>query len=193
MFTCSSRDYVRITGRIERDGDPSCFSNIADTGVPALQQWCRRLAIGNQHRAAKQYHLQLKIFANSVRAYTDGISDATVADSKALREKWESVEGGQGPALYDVGMKADHFDIPGLKGFKSAMNNTPRIKMDPYGEPTGITPRLVKVRSFALTLLSVQLTFHCRILVHVSKDVSQICKVYSMMALKTSAERAQSK
>ncbi|KAG2047441.1 hypothetical protein BDR06DRAFT_985189 [Suillus hirtellus] len=130
VFTCSSRDYVRITGRIERDGDPSCFSNIADTGVPALQQWCHRLAIGNQHRAAKQYHLQLKIFANSVRAYTDGTSDATVADSKALREKWESVEGGQGPALYD--------------GLKSAMNNTPRIKMDPYGEPTGITPRLVK-------------------------------------------------
>ncbi|KAG2118858.1 uncharacterized protein F5147DRAFT_757285 [Suillus discolor] len=144
VFTCSSRDYVRITRRIDRDGDPSCFSNIADTGVPALQQWCHRLAIGNQHRAAKQYHLQLKIFANSVRAYTDGISDVILADSKALREKWESVQGGQGPALYDVGMKADHFDIPGLKGFKSTMNNTSRIKVDPYGEPTGITPRLVK-------------------------------------------------
>ncbi|KAG1806924.1 uncharacterized protein HD556DRAFT_1325273 [Suillus plorans] len=125
VFTCSSRDYVRITGRIERDGDPSCFSNIADTGVPALQQWCHRLAIGNQHRAAKQYHLQLKMFANSVRAYTDGISDATVADSKALREKWESVEGG-------------------LKRFKPTMNHSSRIKLDPYGEPTGITPRLVK-------------------------------------------------
>lgn len=60
-----------------------------------------------------------------MRAYTDGTSDATVADGKALREKWESVEGG-------------------LKGFKSAMNNTSRIKVDSYGEPTGITPRLVK-------------------------------------------------
>ncbi|KAG1886363.1 uncharacterized protein F5891DRAFT_1120509 [Suillus fuscotomentosus] len=144
VFTCSSRDYVRITGRMELDEDPSCFSNIADTGVPALQKWCHRLAVGNQHRAAKQYHLQLKMFANSVRVYTDGISDAIVADSKALREKWESVEGGQGPILYDVGMKANHFDIPGLKGFNPTMNNSSRLKVDPYGEPTGITPRLVK-------------------------------------------------
>ncbi|KAG1892585.1 hypothetical protein F4604DRAFT_1700262 [Suillus subluteus] len=122
VFTCSSRDYVRITGRIERDGDPSCFSNVKDTGIPALQQWCHQLAVGSQLRAAKQFHSQLRMFANSVRVYADGIGDVVVADSEALRKKWESVEGG-------------------LKQFKlSAMN----IKVDPYGEPTGITPRLVK-------------------------------------------------
>lgn len=71
----SSRDYVRITGQVKGDGDPSCFSNVEDTGIPSL-----------------------KTLANSVQVYVNGINgDVTVADRESLHKKWESTpQGGEG-------------------------------------------------------------------------------------------------
>ncbi|KAG0709554.1 hypothetical protein DFH29DRAFT_792939, partial [Suillus ampliporus] len=139
VFTCSSRDYVRITGQVKGDGDPSCFSNVEDTGIPALRQWCRQLTISGRSRAAKQFHTHLKTFANSVRVYVDGIGDVTIADRESLRENWESApQGGQG--MYDDRMVSK--ELMDSRFF--TMNNNLSLKVDAHGEPIGVTPRLVK-------------------------------------------------
>ncbi|KAG2348817.1 hypothetical protein BDR05DRAFT_873352 [Suillus weaverae] len=161
VFTCSSRDYVRITGQVKGDGDPSCFSNVEDTGIPSLRQWCHQLTISSRSRAAKQFHAHLKTFANSVRVYVGGIGDVTIADRESLREKWESTpQGGEG--MYDINedmpywrsspdpMSAHPFQA--FRGIMSraldarlfSMNNQSSLKVDARGEPIGVTPRLVK-------------------------------------------------
>ena len=53
VFTCSSRDYIRLKGQVKGDGEPSCFSNVEDTGIPELQQWCHQLTIASRERAAR--------------------------------------------------------------------------------------------------------------------------------------------
>ncbi|KAG2077497.1 hypothetical protein BDR04DRAFT_1196025 [Suillus decipiens] len=162
VFTCSSRDYIRITGQVKGDGDPSCFSNVEDTGIPSLRQWCHQLTSSSRSRAAKQFHTHLKTFANSVRIYVDGIGDVTIADRESLREKWESTpQGGEG--MYDSD-ESDDEDMPywrSLHGPTSvaplrfsgmgvldarlfSMNNRSSLKVDARGELIGVTPRLVK-------------------------------------------------
>ncbi|KAG2146754.1 hypothetical protein DEU56DRAFT_786239 [Suillus clintonianus] len=162
VFTCSSRDYVRITGQVEGDGDPSCFSNIQDTGIPALRQWCHQLTVSSRSRAAKQFHTHLKTFANSVRVYVDGIGDVTIADRESLREKWESTP--QDQEMYDSddeGMpywrsSPDPMSAHAFQEFRGmmskdlmdarlfSMSNQSSLKVDARGEPIGVTPRLVK-------------------------------------------------
>jgi hypothetical protein len=163
VFTCSSRDYVRITGQVRGDGDPSCFSNVEDTGIPSLRQWCHQLTISSRSRASKQFHTHLKTFANSVRVYVDGIGDVTIADRESLREKWESTpQGGEG--MYDSddeGMpywrsSPDPMSVHPFRAFRGmmsrelmdarlfSMNNQSSLKVNARGEPIGVTPRLVK-------------------------------------------------
>ncbi|KDQ65115.1 hypothetical protein JAAARDRAFT_188367 [Jaapia argillacea MUCL 33604] len=145
VFTVSARDYVRLTNQVKGDGDPTCFSSVEHTGVPELQKWCQTLTVSSRERAARSFLNHLKTFANSVRTYVEGIGEVTETDREALREKWESTPqdddddaqiGGPGWA------SSDDFDIPGF----GAMNQPERAapKVDAYGEPIGVTPRLVK-------------------------------------------------
>ncbi|KII94798.1 hypothetical protein PLICRDRAFT_86263 [Plicaturopsis crispa FD-325 SS-3] len=152
VFTCSSRDYVRLKHQVKGDGDPTCFSNVEDTGIPALQQWCHQLTIASRERSARNFLSHLKTFADSVRNYVQGIGDVTVADREALREKWESSEQNDADDA-DDGFGAgwassDPFDIPDLAGFGGGLYSMEKkpapVKVDPYGEPVGVTPRLTK-------------------------------------------------
>ncbi|KAG0709519.1 hypothetical protein DFH29DRAFT_869853 [Suillus ampliporus] len=151
VFTCSSRDYMRIVGRVKRDGGPSCFSNVKDTGIPALQEWCHQLTIGNRSRAAKRFHTQLTTFANSVRVYVDGIGDMTIADREALREKWESIpqdvqdlslDNNEDPSVYSDDLDLPDSDVDDGQDSDDGYNSF--LKVDAHGEPIGVTPRLVK-------------------------------------------------
>ncbi|KAJ8590321.1 hypothetical protein M405DRAFT_897528 [Rhizopogon salebrosus TDB-379] len=155
VFTCSSRDYVRITGQVKGDGDPSCFSNFEDTGIPALQQWCHQLTVSGRSRTAKQFHTHLKTFANSVQVYVNGIGDVTAADREALRDKWESIPQGDQDLYYDDegmlyrGSSEDPLMVDHFRGLDSnnrlfTMNSESSLKVDARGEPIGVTPRLVK-------------------------------------------------
>ena len=142
------------------DGEPSCFSSIEDTGVPELQQWCHSLTVSSRERAAKNFLTHLKTFANSVCTYVQGIGDVTVADREALREKWESSMPDDNSdendwALDDpLGMGMD-YNMPGLNlaGLADQILGGSLYKMaekapkvDKYGEPIGVTPRLIRVR-----------------------------------------------
>lgn len=136
--------------QVKGDGEASCFSNVEDTSIPALQQWCHQLTISSRERAARNFLSHLKTFANSVKGYVQGIGDITAADRNSLREKWESA-----PQAGDYGMDGDYGEgsdpfehIDGLGNGMYSLKQ-PALKVDPYGEPLGVTPRLVKVYQYA--------------------------------------------
>ncbi|KZV83402.1 hypothetical protein EXIGLDRAFT_754416 [Exidia glandulosa HHB12029] len=92
VFTVSSRDYVRVTGQVQGDGDPTVFDGLEDTGIPALQQWTRSLTESSRLRSAQQFLRQIQTFANSVNTYVESINDVSVVDRLALRDRWASDE-----------------------------------------------------------------------------------------------------
>lgn len=79
-------------GQVKGDGEPSCFENIADTGIPELQQWCHELTVASRERSAHNFLAQLKTFATGVESYIQGMSKITPADREALRKRWESIK-----------------------------------------------------------------------------------------------------
>jgi hypothetical protein len=141
-------------GQVRGDGEPSCFSNIKDTGIPDLQRWCHQLTISSRERAAKNFLTHIKTFATSVQSYVQGIGDVTAADREALREKWESSnhsvgdgESENGWGMIDLG--GDPFDaiLGDLGGLGAELYTLkkPAPKVDPYGQLVGIAPRLALV------------------------------------------------
>lgn len=145
------------------DGDPTCFTNIVDTGIPELQKWCHSLTVSSRERATRAFLTHLKTFATSVKAYVEGIGDVTEMDRQTLREKWESSlldedededEDEDDPMGYGGGWASSDIDMGGLTldGFGGSIFGTglytiPRKapKVDRYGELVGTTPRLIKV------------------------------------------------
>lgn len=155
-------------GQVKGDGEPSCFSNPQDTGIPDLQKWCHQLTISSRERAARNFLAHLKTFATSVQSYVQGIGDVTAIDRELLREKWESgnVERDEG---LDHGYGAwasdpvDPFDaiLGGLGGGLGAelySLNKPAPKVDAYGQPVGVAPRLALVRCFPFLPFHIVLT-----------------------------------
>ncbi|KAK0453568.1 hypothetical protein EV421DRAFT_2030518 [Armillaria borealis] len=142
VFTCSSRDYVRLTKQVEGDGEPTCFSNIDDTGIPALQEWCHALTLSSRERSARTFLAHLQTFSVSIQTYVNGISGVTATDREALRSKWESTDE---ELDQDDQFQLDDDDPYAaiLGGGLYSMKET-APKVDAYGEAVGITPRLVK-------------------------------------------------
>ncbi|KAJ7937120.1 hypothetical protein B0H13DRAFT_2226534 [Mycena leptocephala] len=130
-FTCSSRDYVRIKKQVKGDGEPTCFSSVRDTEIPALQQWC--------HSLTKNFLKQLGAFANDVKQYLAGIGEVTAADREMLREQWES---GEQEAPEPMNDDDPFAAILGAGGNLYTMP-TSVPKVDRYGQPVGITPKLI--------------------------------------------------
>lgn len=134
-----------------------------DTDVPALQEWCHKLTVSSRERAARNFLAHLKAFANSVQAYVRGIGDVTVADRTLLREKWESSQPtDDDEAELNGWHSSDPYDLPeladlanGLVNGLYTMNKKPAPKVDQYGEPIGVTPRLTKVCVFVFLLYTV--------------------------------------
>ncbi|KAG9082296.1 hypothetical protein FRC06_005133, partial [Ceratobasidium sp. 370] len=90
VFTCSSRDYIRIKEQVKGDGGPSCFANPEDTGIPALQQWCHELTVTTREQCARSLLNNLTTFLHSIRAHLDDMKGVSVADRTALAEMWKS-------------------------------------------------------------------------------------------------------
>lgn len=76
--------------QVKGDGEPSCFTNVDDAGVPELQRWCHTLTVKSRERSARSFRNQLRVFATSVKSYIDNVGKVSEADKEALREKWES-------------------------------------------------------------------------------------------------------
>ncbi|KAI0773956.1 hypothetical protein C8Q74DRAFT_798482 [Fomes fomentarius] len=146
VFTCSARDYVRIKGQVKGDGDPTCFTKVDDTGIPALQEWCHKLTISSRSRAARNFLSHLTTFAKNVRVFLHGVGDVTEEDRLAMKEQWES-DMAQEPDVYpdyassDSGyMDADDdVDDP-----FAGLHTIKQTKLGPDGKPAGVTPRLLE-------------------------------------------------
>ncbi|KAH8084308.1 hypothetical protein BXZ70DRAFT_957636 [Cristinia sonorae] len=98
VFTCSSRDYSKIRGQVKGDGEPVCFSDVNDTGIPQLQQWCHSLTFPSRERTATNFLARLRTFVASIQSYVQDVSDVTPADREALRARWESADPRQSQA-----------------------------------------------------------------------------------------------
>ncbi|KAK7470729.1 hypothetical protein VKT23_002151 [Stygiomarasmius scandens] len=159
VFTCSSRDYVRLTGQVKGDGEPTCFTDKESTSIPALQRWCHSLTLSSRARSANIFYNHLKAFANTVRSHVLGIDGITAADRDQLRQKWESNLTEDGAEInaddngYDYmqwgwGSAENYGGNPfavmlGTSGLY-IMPESVQPKRDEYGRLAGITPRLVK-------------------------------------------------
>ncbi|EMD41072.1 hypothetical protein CERSUDRAFT_63001 [Gelatoporia subvermispora B] len=155
VFTCSARDYVRIKGQVDGDGDPTCFSKIEHTGISELQQWCHHLNVSSRERAARNFLTHLKTFANSVLTYVCGTGEITAADREALRQKWEtslSDDDDDDEEAFIFGnwaSSSDPFDLamldalahPQRAGLYTMRKDPPKVERG--GGHNGITSRLI--------------------------------------------------
>ena len=179
MFTCSARDYVRIKGKetppvisrlllnrespgqVKGDGEPSCFTKVEDTSIPALQQWCHKLTISSRSRAARNFLSHLTTFAKSIRVFLQGIGDVTEADRAAMKEKWESSIANMAD-IPDLDALVDDYyareydssddEMDFNFGFQAPLYSMRQTKMGPDGEPAGVMPRLMKVGLWHCTI-----------------------------------------
>ncbi|KAI0829426.1 hypothetical protein BC628DRAFT_1501297 [Trametes gibbosa] len=161
VFTVSARDYIRITGQVKGDGDPTCFSKTDDTGIPSLQQWCHHLTVASRSRAARNFHAQLNTFCKNVLGFLQGIGEVAEADRAAMPEKWESsmvAEGNMSEEdpdedrfAYTFGAgwaSSEPYDQPMLNDILEGGAGTrlyslnKQTKVDRYGQPVGVAPRL---------------------------------------------------
>jgi hypothetical protein len=113
-----------------------------------LQDWCHKITVSSRERSARNFLTHIRTFANSVWTYVEGVSGVTETDRATLREKWESFNPNSGDEPHhELGMGwlgADPL-IPLMDGLYST-KELRAPKVDSYGEPVGVTPRLVKVR-----------------------------------------------
>jgi hypothetical protein len=96
---------------------------------------------------------RLKTFTISIDSYVQGIGGVTARDREALRAKWESQGFDQSDSSdSDDSSLEDPLDaiLDGLAGKNFGAGvygmSKPAPKVDSYGQPTGITPRLCRVR-----------------------------------------------
>jgi hypothetical protein len=141
----------------------------------------------------------LKTFATSIQSYVQGIGDVTAADRETLRERWESSnlhsggdgELGNGWGMADFG--GDPFDailgdLGGGLGAELYALKKPAPKVDPYGQPVGVAPRLALVAS-QLAAVMLKLTLGVlRSLASWSTNASRIFKKTSRRGWKINAE-----
>ncbi|KAG8716350.1 hypothetical protein FRC09_015864 [Ceratobasidium sp. 395] len=91
VFTCSSRDYIRIKKQVKGDGGPSCFIDADATEVPALQKWCHELTVSARERSARSFLKNITTFLHSVLAYLDDDSEGvSTADRTTMADRWAS-------------------------------------------------------------------------------------------------------
>ncbi|RPD61950.1 hypothetical protein L226DRAFT_613292 [Lentinus tigrinus ALCF2SS1-7] len=138
VFTCSARDYVRIKGQVKGDGDPTCFTKVDDTRIPALQEWCHHLTVSSRSRAARNFFTHFNTFAKNVHVFLKGIGEVTEADRLAMKDQWESY----------APEEEDRFGIASSDGPWSEYGDlaeelyTLSTKVGPDGEAVGVAPRL---------------------------------------------------
>ncbi|KAF8589963.1 hypothetical protein K439DRAFT_1628171 [Ramaria rubella] len=146
-FCASARDYIRITKQVKGDGKPTCFTDVANTGIPALQEWCQTLTVSSRQRSARTFLTHLQSFIASVRSYVQGITEVKEEDRKALREQWETQMEEDDEDENEVDEIFDPFSWlrhdawnEAEDGTFLAKKKTPKVNM--LGEPIGITPLL---------------------------------------------------
>ncbi|KAI0751343.1 hypothetical protein C8Q80DRAFT_1268597 [Daedaleopsis nitida] len=108
VFTCSARDYLRLKGQIRGYGSDTCFINVEDTGIPALQEWCLNLTMSSGSRAAWDFHTQLATLAQSIRVFLHGNTDGMM---NGLADAVEDVRVALNKTLGELAQKVNEVSI----------------------------------------------------------------------------------
>lgn len=107
VFTCSSRDFLRLQGLLflvahlymiqphalghaKGDGEPVCFSNSEDTGIPAVQSWCHQLTSDSRQRCATDLLRELETILVTIRSYVGSRYNISPAERILLQRKWQT-------------------------------------------------------------------------------------------------------
>lgn len=77
VFCVSSRGYQKLQGRLKRDGDPPVFSNIEETGLPELQNYCMKLTEKAREHGARKFLNSLSLMINSLYLWAVQASGGT--------------------------------------------------------------------------------------------------------------------
>lgn len=91
--------------------------------------------MSSRERAARTFLTSLKTFAKSVKFYIESGNDVTAVDREILREKWET-------SFVD---DEDDDDEPEMDVYGYPVVKEKELKCDEFGQPIGVTARLVKV------------------------------------------------
>ena len=93
----------------EGDGEPPrCFTDVASTGIPEIQGWCRHIGSSRRQNSYHGAIEELLGLARTIRSYVEGISESDVAqdDADAMKKAWQSDEhpnaGGMAKRLQQV-------------------------------------------------------------------------------------------
>ncbi|KAI0723406.1 hypothetical protein C8Q76DRAFT_855661 [Earliella scabrosa] len=92
VFSCSSRDYLRLIGKAPGDGKPACFTDIDDTGIPAIRKRVHELTFPVREEAARKQLARLRAFVKTVCNCIQGSCDVNDPEIEALREVWLSLD-----------------------------------------------------------------------------------------------------
>ncbi|KAI0062971.1 hypothetical protein BV25DRAFT_1915708 [Artomyces pyxidatus] len=70
---------------------PFCFTEVKDTGIPDLRDWCRYLAHQSRNKVVEQFFARLQALAEKVQAYLNLPSSSSLsADRRHLQALWDS-------------------------------------------------------------------------------------------------------
>ncbi|RDX53114.1 hypothetical protein OH76DRAFT_1480146 [Lentinus brumalis] len=86
VFTVSARDHACLSDVEES----ACFTDIEQTRIPALREWCHTLTLPAREKATHNLLVQLRAFAQSFSAFIEGTPGVSEKDRAAIKRKWES-------------------------------------------------------------------------------------------------------
>lgn len=73
VFCVSSRGYQKLQGRLKKDGDPSVFQNLDQTGMPALQTHCAKLTEKVRLASGRRFLTSVSQLCNSLQLWSSGV------------------------------------------------------------------------------------------------------------------------
>lgn len=161
VFTCSSRDYLRLKGLLflathlymiqpralghaKGDGEPVCFSNAEDTGIPAVQSWCHQLTSDSRQRCATDLLRELETILATIKSYVGSRYNVSPAERTLLQRKWQT------PGVNQKATGDNH-----QKRFKHSPDSDGDLNTLLYGR--GIIPRLKQVFRHSLSTYTIYL------------------------------------
>lgn len=139
-----------VPEQVKGDGDPSCFSSVDDTGVPEVQEWCKKLTLASRERGARNFRNHLRVFATSVKTYIESFGTVSESDRTALRDQWQTTlppnlmrmdDGGYNDDRDSDSDNDDPYDLGST--YKKSIDNA--YTLDDEVESNGISGKLAKV------------------------------------------------
>ncbi|KAF8475018.1 hypothetical protein BDZ91DRAFT_712137 [Kalaharituber pfeilii] len=94
VFCVSSRGYQKLKGRLRRDGELAAFTDVKETGIPQLQQHCKKLTEKAREHGSRKFLDSLSLMINSLSLWTSQASSSGLELDNRMFELLEEVLNG---------------------------------------------------------------------------------------------------